>query len=113
MSPPTGRSQNEQSETLTTKCETCAYNINKNQAVCRCISFDKTMHMTLKCTKMSEQVVAALHEVNVDILLLCVSLNKGDNVIDAVKSHQNNKTSADNQEVLTSVPPPPKTLREK
>ena len=99
MSPPTGKPQIERSETLTIKCETCAYNINKNQAVFRCISCEKTMHMTSKCTKMSDQVIAALQEVNINIFLLCnqcVSLNKRDIVIEAVKNHQSNKSSADN-----------------
>ena len=62
------------------------------------------MHMSSKCTKMSEQVIAALEEVNINIFLICnqcVSLNKGD--IEVVKNHQSNKTSTDNQEVLTSV----------
>ena len=55
---------------------------------------------------MSKQIIAALQEVNVSIFLLCnqsVCLNKRDILIDAVKNHQSNKSSADNQEVLTSV----------
>ena len=64
------------------------------------------MHTTSKSTKTSEQVIAALPEVNVNFFLVCnqcVSLNKRDIVSEAVKNHQSNKTSADNQEVLTSV----------
>ena len=33
--------------------------------------YQKTMHMTSKCTKMSEPVIAALQEVNVNIFILC------------------------------------------
>ena len=81
MSPPTGKPKNERSETLTIKCETCANNINKNQAVFRCMFCEMTMHMTSNCTKMSERVIAVLQELNVNIFLICnqgVSLNRRD-----------------------------------
>ena len=64
------------------------------------------MHMTSKRTKTSEQVIAALQELNVNIFLLCnqcVSINNGDIVIEAVKNHQSNKSIPNNNEVLTSL----------
>ena len=80
--------------TLTIECETCAYKKIKNQTIFRCMSCGKTMHITSKCTKMSEQIIAALQEENVSIFFLCnqcVSLNKRNIFIEAAKNHQNKK----------------------
>ena len=69
-------------------CETCHNHINKKDAVFRCVSCESVMHMTPQCTKFSNEVINAIQQVNLNVLLicnLCVSQNKRDVVIDLLK----------------------------
>lgn len=65
-------------------CKTCEHRITARDPVYHCIACDGEMHLTKKCTQLSEQVIAAIIELGANIMLLCnecVCQNKRDKFV--------------------------------
>ena len=88
---------------LTINCNTCKAGITTKDTVFRCVSCSNIMYMTTQCTQLSGNVINALQEINLNVLLLCNNCgktNKRDVVLDAISSQNKIDKSNENQEEM-------------
>ena len=74
-------------------CKTCTNPITARDAVFLCVSCGDSMHLTPKCTEMSERAIFGISEVSQNLLLICnacVRLNHRDRMLDKLASTREN-----------------------
>ena len=70
-------------------CKTCSLPISNKSAVFNCVSCGDSMHLTPKCSGMSEKAIYGLQEIRQNVLLICndcVQNNQRDRVLDNLAS---------------------------
>ena len=86
------------------RCKTCSTNIEAKSAIFHCVACDECMHLTKKCTGMSQDAIIGISSIMQNVLLIrqkCLELKKKDKILDVFVSSRTDKTMRDlKQEVV-------------
>ena len=96
-------SQEQKEKTKHNRCKSCSTSIENKSAIFLCVACGECMHLTPKCTGLSNEIIMCVSGILNNILLICqscVDLKQKDALLDQITNiRKNNETEKLLQEV--------------